>query len=221
MRLTLGRNSALQFLRLPSAMADACLQALHRQRTARPIATHSPLDLCICGPASFSPLRKLTRQSFSMVFADDHALYVEITGDGGLRMRRINTGDGDRKRPTPGSTCLISYSVVPPEEQGAGGRVDKHVHESFVLGHPDVPLAIDIALQHMMQVKTHHVIIFSAPSYPHAPTRATNTTCLYLTRTCARRSSAPPPTALVPLAAQQTAPLRRLLKHPCTRMLHL
>jgi hypothetical protein len=100
-----------------------------------------------------------------MVFADDHALYVEITGDGGLRMRRINTGDGDRKRPTPGSTCLISYSVVPPEEQGAGGRVDKHVHESLVLGHPDVPLAIDIALQHMMQAKTHHVITFSQRAF--------------------------------------------------------
>ncbi len=87
-----------------------------------------------------------------MVFADDHSLYVEITGDGGLRMRRINTGDGDRKRPTPGSSCLISYSVVAAEEQGAGGRVDKHVHETFVLGQPHVPLAIELALQHMMQV---------------------------------------------------------------------
>ena len=91
-------------------------------------------------------------QSSVMVFSEDHALYVEITGDGGLRMRRINTGDGDRKRPTPGSTCLISYNVVPAEEQGAGGRVDKHVHETFVLGQPDVPLAIELALQHMMQV---------------------------------------------------------------------
>jgi hypothetical protein len=90
-----------------------------------------------------------------MVFAEDHALYVEITPDGGLRMRRINTGDGDRKRPTAGSTCLISYSVVPPEAQDAGGRVDKHVHETFVLGHPDVPLAIEVALQHMMQVALH------------------------------------------------------------------
>ena len=97
-----------------------------------------------------------------MVFAEDHALYVEITGDGGLRMRRINTGDGDRKRPTPGSTCLISFNVVPAEEQGAGGRVDKHVHESFVLGHPDVPLAIELALQHMMQVFPN----FALPSSP-------------------------------------------------------
>lgn len=96
-----------------------------------------------------------------MVFADDHAQYVEIAGDGGVRMRRLNTGDGDRKRPTPGSKCLISFSVVPAEEQGDGGRVDKHVHETFILGAPDVPLAIDIALQHMMQVTT--------PSLPAPP----------------------------------------------------
>jgi hypothetical protein len=98
-----------------------------------------------------------------MVFSDDHAQYVEITSDGGLRMRRINTGDGDRKRPTQGSTCLISYNVVLPEDQGAGGRVDKHVHETFVMGASDVPLAIELALQHMMQVTIHALCIHYIP----------------------------------------------------------
>ena len=138
-----------------------------------------------------------------MVFADDHAQYVEIAGDGGVRMRRLNTGDGDRKRPTPGSKCLISFSVVPAEEQGDGGRVDKHVHETFVLGHPDVPLAIEVALQLMMQATLR---TFSRPPFfIHIFTRATNMICSCLMRTCARQSFALPST--LPRARQEALPL--------------